>query len=59
MTNNDLAGFKVLALRYRSKADVCLEMAMQTDGALRKELVLAAARWIELAQEAEAHRRPN
>src|SRR6516165_6463044 len=42
-----------------SEADICLEMAEQTDGALRKELVRTAARWIELAQEAEAHRRPN
>ena len=52
--NTDLARFEVLALRYRSKADICLEMAAQTDDALRRQLVLAAARWIELAQETEA-----
>jgi hypothetical protein len=55
----DLARFEVLAQHYRSEAKVCLEMAERTDGALREQLVLAAARWIELAQQAEAKRRPN
>ena len=59
MTNTDPIRFEALAQQYRSEADISLEMAEQTDGALRKELVLAAARWIELAQETEAHRRPN
>jgi hypothetical protein len=59
MTNTDPIRFEALAQHYRSEADICLEMAEQADGALRKELVRTAARWIELAQEAEAHRRPN
>jgi hypothetical protein len=59
MANTDAAKFEVLAENYRSEADTCLEMAEQLDGALRTELVRAAVQWIELAREAEAHRRPN
>jgi hypothetical protein len=59
MINSDPARFEVLAECYRNEADICLEMALRTDSATRAELVLTAARWIELAQEAEAHRRPN
>lgn len=50
---------EVLAENYRCEAETCLEMAQRTGGPLRKELILAAAQWIELAQEAEARRRPN
>jgi hypothetical protein len=50
MTNTDPARFEVLAPRYRSEAEICLEMPERTDGALSRALVLAAARWIELAQ---------
>jgi hypothetical protein len=53
------ARFEVLAERYRNEAESCLEMAERTDGATRRELVLAAARWIELAQEAEASNDPG
>jgi hypothetical protein len=58
MTHTD-PRLEVLAQRYRSEAEFCLEMAELADGALRKKLILAAARWIKLAQEAKARRRPN
>ena len=59
MTNTDLIRFEALAQHYRSEADICLEMAEQTDGDLRKELLLTAAKWLELAQQAEANRVPE
>jgi len=37
MTNTDLIRFEALAQHYRSEADICLEMAEQTDGAHRKK----------------------
>ena len=51
--------FEALAERYRREAETCLERALRTDGAIRMELILTAARWYQLAQEADAHRRPN
>jgi hypothetical protein len=59
MTNTDPASFEVLAEQFRREAKACLEIAERIDGPRRKKLVLAAAQWLELAQEAEAHRRPN
>jgi hypothetical protein len=59
MTRPDPARLEVVAEHYRSEAETCLEMAEQATGVLRDELILAAARWLELAQEAEAGRRPN
>ena len=51
--------FQVLAQFYRMEADACLDRAERLDGAYRKEFVTAEVHWIELAQEAEARRRPN
>ena len=50
----DPARFEVLAQHYRSEANTCLEMAEQIDGDLRKEMLLTAAKWLELAEQAEA-----
>ena len=51
--------FEALAERYRCEAETCLEAALRTDGAIRMKLIITAARWYQLAQEADAHRRPN
>jgi hypothetical protein len=59
MTHLNPARLEVIAQHYRSEAETCLELAERTVGARRKQLVLAAAQWLELAQEAEAGRRPN
>jgi hypothetical protein len=53
MTHTD-PRLEVLAQRYRSEAAFCLDMAELADSALRKKLILAAARWIKLEQEAKA-----
>jgi hypothetical protein len=51
---------EVLAENYRWEADLCLEMARRTDGAVRKDWFLAAAKWIELAEQVDASGRlPN
>jgi hypothetical protein len=51
---------EVLAENYRWEADLCLEMARRTDGAVRKDWFLAAGKWIELAEQVDASGRlPN
>ena len=59
MTGSDRTSFEALAELYRREAEDCLNLASLTEGARRYELVLAAEQWIELAEEADAHRRPN
>jgi hypothetical protein len=51
--------FEILARHYHREAETCLDIAERLSGARRVELIKAAAQWIELAREAEAHRRPN
>jgi hypothetical protein len=51
--------FEALAERYRREAETCLETALRTDGRIRMKLIITAERWYQLAQEADAHRRPN
>jgi hypothetical protein len=60
MKRTDTNPLEILAENYRWEADLCLEMARQTDGAVSKNWFLAAAKWIELAQQAAASGRlPN
>src|ERR1700741_1842831 len=49
---------EVLAENYRWEADLCVEMARRTDGAVRKDWFLAAAKWIEMAEQVGASGRP-
>jgi hypothetical protein len=59
MIGSHRASFEFLAEQYRREAQDCIDMAGLVDGTRRYELVRLAEQWIELAQEAEAHRRPN
>jgi hypothetical protein len=59
MAITDSERFEALAERYRREAETWLETALRTDGPIRMELIITAARWYQLAQEADAHRRLN
>jgi hypothetical protein len=50
---------EMLAQCYRLEAELCLEMVSRSEGAIRRQWFLAATRWIELAEQVEAGRRPN
>jgi hypothetical protein len=59
MSDVDTERFYWLAQRYDGEAAVCCEMAEATVGPRKEVWLRIAAKWVRLAEEAQARSRPN
>lgn len=59
MERIDAARLEAFAENCRCQVEECLEIAAGLEGALRREWVLIATKWIELAQQVQTMRRAD